>query len=92
MGIYTPPLCSSEHPNRRTPLHLHAYIYIHTPVASGGSFLSLLHTHAWPQYMDYTGMILYYIWYLLRVLSQISALTLTYFDFKPCKPSVYETS
>ena len=92
MGIYTPPLCSSEHLNTHTPIHLHTYIYIHTPVASGGSFLSLLHTHAWPQYMDYTGMILYYIWCLLRVLSQISALTLTYFDLKSCKPSVYETS
>ena len=92
MGIYTPPLCSSEHPNTHTPLHLHAYIYIHTPVPGGGSFLSLLHTHTWPQYMDYTGMILYYIWYLLRVLSQITVLTLTYFDLKPCKPSVYATS
>ena len=82
-----------RHPNTHTPLHLHAYIYIHTPVSGGGSFFILhyIHLHTY-NILDYTGMILYYIRCLLRVLSQISALTLTYFDLRSCKPSIYATS
>ena len=92
MGIYTPPLCSSEHPNTHTPTHLHAYIYAHTLCLVVEVFYPSSHTHTHLQYIDYTGMILYCILYLLRVLSQITTFTLTYFDFKSCKRSVYATS
>ena len=92
MGIYTPPLCSNEHPNTHTPIHLHTYIYIYTLWPVVEVFYPSLHTPTHINYMDYTGMILYCILYLLRVLSQITTFTLTYFDLKSCKRSIYATS
>ena len=55
-------------------------------------FYPSLYTPTHIQYMDYTGMILYCILYLLRFLSQITTLTLPYFDFNSCKRSIYATS
>ena len=42
-----------RHPNTHTPLHPHAYIYIHTPVPGGQSFLFLLHA---PTHLLYIGL------------------------------------
>ena len=91
MGIYTPPYAAANAwthiPPYPTHVHINEYLVLVVEV-----FYPSLHTHAWTQYMDYTGLNLYQIWYLLRVLSQITTLTLTYFDFKPCKRSIYATS
>ena len=78
-----------EHTYTHTPTHLHINKY-HVLVVE--VFYPSLHTPTRIQYMDYTGMILYCILYLMRVLSQITTLTLTYFDFKSCKRSIYATS
>ena len=93
MGIYTPPPMQQRTPEQTytpTPTHIHIHTY---PCGQWWKFFyPSLHTPTHIQYMDYTGLNLYQIWYLLRVLSQITTLTLTYFDLKPCKPSVYATS